>query len=153
MKKIIFGIAVVMCAVSANASYLSWQVDTTKDGYTSAGVSVYNTLTSEYLTTLDITAVPTQHMTTDLGGYGDGYSFAVEYVNYNNSGVTTRTTDSNKLTYSELLNLGVLYDSDSWATGAQKALMWNGVQAVPEPTSGLMVLLGMALLGLKRKKA
>ena len=152
MKKIIFSLAVVMAAVSANAAYLSWQVN--GDGtYNAAGIAVYDS-SNDYQTTLDITAVPTGHKSTYIGDYGEGYSYAVEYITYDSStGTYEQGIEGDKFTYAQLYNLGVLYENDSWATGAQKALMWNGVQAVPEPTSGLMVLLGMALLGLKRKKA
>lgn len=150
MKKIIFCFAVVLAAVSANATYLSWQVNSA-GVYNAAGIAVYDS-NNVYQQTLDITYVPTGQKSTYLGTYGEGYSFAVEYVNWDGSTVT-QGSEGDKYTYAQLSDLGVLYDNDSWATGAQKALMWNGVQAVPEPTSGLMVLLGMALLGLKRKKA
>jgi len=38
------------------------------------------------------------------------------------------------------------------ASVAAAVLSQAGVQATPEPTSGLLLLMGFAMLGLKRKK-
>ena len=45
-----------------------------------------------------------------------------------------------------------LATSAEWATDSA-AGTWTAVQSVPEPTSGLLLLLGMAGLALKRKRA
>ncbi len=42
---------------------------------------------------------------------------------------------------------------DYYATGTEENVWWTNVTSVPEPTSGLLLLLGMAGLALKRKRA
>lgn len=61
-----------------------------------------------------------------------------------------------------IANMGkAVFEADSTVTrgsmgtnlyGTGAALSWQTATAVPEPTSGLLVLLGMAGLALKRKR-
>ena len=44
-------------------------------------------------------------------------------------------------------------DTFTWAAGSYGGSMWKETAAVPEPTSGLLMLLGMAGLALRRRRA
>ena len=44
-------------------------------------------------------------------------------------------------------------DTFTWAAGSYGGSMWKETAAVPEPTSGILMLLGMAGLALRRKRA
>ena len=50
-------------------------------------------------------------------------------------------------------NVNAMGASVAFGFGTQAASTWTSTSAVPEPTSGLLLLLGMAGLALKRKRA
>ena len=81
-----------------------------------------------------------------------GYAYYIELVNYDfsNDKVNYVYARSDAVAYSALS--GSITDSLSTATIANVS-PWHGggYSAVPEPTSGLMLLLGAAMLGLRRK--
>ena len=87
-------------------------------------------------------------------GDSSGYAYYIELVNYDFSGdgkVNRVIARSNAYTYANLT--GNITDSLSITT-VSGISAWHGSNftAVPEPTSGLMVLLGAAALGLRRRK-
>lgn len=160
MKKLVLLFAVAASCIAANASYLYWQVDA--NDFISSGqtgtANLYATLTSngegKYL--LDsytgTFGMPTVQVA-DLGSYTTGYSYFVELVNSSSQVVSTSVGDIANNTYSSLLGTSIGTDS-SWVATVAKQQAWKGgTQAVPEPTSGLLTLIGMALLGLRRKRA
>ncbi len=163
MKKLIVVLGIAFAAISSQAAYLFWQVD---DTYT-VGNTTY-TAGSQYNAArlwgnsgsgnvlLDYIGAPgSNNAKLDVESFtynAEGAKYWVELVNYdsaNDQANTVKTFD--QFNYSQL--------SGAISTGAlsvaNMTALWNGAQvmATPEPTSGLMVLLGMALLGLKRKKA
>lgn len=179
MKKILFLIGLVFVAGSVQASYLYWQL-TTDDmhlsskeggGYTFNGhdfsyaqvvVKTGDTktvLTSTYddgepiggnVTTPDSYV----HYAIDVSNYmNDSVStFYVELIGYDsavygsNQGVIGTTAETS-YTYEALKNAGYV---NTTLTAVSTA--WTGGSvAAPEPTSGLLVLLGLASLALKRK--
>ena len=85
----------------------------------------------------------------DVSGYGEGYSFAVELGNWENGEWVKTLASSEPVPYNNLKeHIG------SWEDiGADLALYWvpKGY-AVPEPSSGLLMILGGALLALRRRK-
>lgn len=94
-----------------------------------------------------VTPIPVQDLWTDIGTDGAGRSFVVELGNWNGSEWTSRASAT--AAYSSLReHIGVP------ELGLPAHTPWNvtGFTAVPEPTSGLLTLLGAALLALKRKK-
>ena len=85
-------------------------------------------------------------------GTGDGYAYYIELVNYDfdNDEVKYVHARSDAVSYAAMS--GSITDSLSVTTIANIA-PWHGTPftAVPEPTSGLLMLFGAAMLGLKRK--
>jgi len=85
----------------------------------------------------------------DITEYADtdaGYTFYVEtYANTSDDPIIGYSADTAK-TYAQLVQENHIYDTTS--TAPQDLTAWN----VPEPTSGMLLLLGSALLALKRKR-
>lgn len=95
-----------------------------------------------------------------LGGEVAGHSFMIEL--YNDTGALA---SSETKTYAELVALKAIVESSAdrerqsaWTGGAFEERGQGGTPHgapghIPEPTSGLMLLLGTALLALRRKRA
>lgn len=89
--------------------------------------------------------VAQDNYTTDISGYGDGSVFYIELSSETEGWVRSNTVELDKLI------AGGYIDGPSGAPSAYYS-GWT-VSSVPEPTSGLMLLLGTALLALRRKRA
>ena len=159
MKKILLGLAVVSAALFAKAEYLFWQVgDTTTVGdetltfgdQYNAGVLYWTGSGTPYQKLQGINFAGTT--TTDISNLTDlnSGSFYIELGTYDN-GNFTAIAHSAMITYAETANYRT-----SFQTAVSSMQAWSGANftpgAVPEPTSGLMVLIGTALLGLKRRR-
>ena len=183
MKKLlIFSIAAASACV-AQASYLMWQIDATDadgfSGYNAVRIAYstdgsYNA--AGYLTlqqagddtdfetisdangivNLDSYGATGPALYADTSAYsGTGYSFFIELINYDNSTspvTISQVAFSEKQTYANLTDKG--YTSDS-IIPVTPAAVWHGgsYTAAPEPTSAMLVMMGLGLLALKRKKA
>lgn len=75
-----------------------------------------------------------------------GYSFFVELLDEDEN--TIKSWQSESLRYSDLAN----YIWGSSTERLPEAMVFKGVSCVPEPTSGLLMLLGVAVLSLRRKR-
>ena len=155
MKKIIAIMAVGVC-LSLQADYLYWMVDTTSAAnyapYTAVRLMSVGDTTPideyEFSAASDLIAYQAE-----LGGYftsegefGSSQSFFVELLN----GDTWKAQSGTK-TYEQLLAAGSIFKSGSIAPATATATPF-GTYAVPEPTSGLLFLVGGMLLGLKRRR-
>ena len=158
MKKLLVLAAIIVAGIAANAASFKWTASniyspadsTTK--LSGATVTLY-----AYLSTADIstaTAVATASTTAagavsktfdaDLS-VGSDYNFY--FVIESGDKAFTSTTKANiaaQATSTSNIAFG------SMASATQNASNWA---AVPEPTSGLLMLLGLAGLALKRKRA
>ena len=177
MKGILFALA-MMGAFAASAveeSYLYWMIDTTDE---TLGQITYDTVqVRAYETTADGLAAEGTPLTlyygngnvaagepssvswtaatagmalyASLASYSGGYSYVVELFN---EGAKVGRSESLTFTQAVAENFiatvsahGTIPAMAPWAAG--------GFTAVPEPNSALLLLLGCAALGLRRKKA
>ena len=168
MKKLMIVLGIAMLAVSARAAAANWMVDLGTDTYDSWSFYVINgtdagTLAG-YLTgdkVSDFSSAIASYTATALDvGYADGIiDPAVDAF----SAILFKGLEDGDTFYyiASASTEGYTYTPPSGAPGE---LYWelpnftvgtvvNSGEPVPEPTSGLLMLLGMAGLALKRKRA
>lgn len=154
----IFGVLFALCA---KADYLYWMVNTESAGaydYTSAVLKMVenDTVTTISASTPELAGYTGDNLNekianyqSDAGGFftvlPEGYSGKSFYVElYNDDKWLAQTTPTSN--YSGAIYTGGL----STPTAAPTNL--GGSYNVPEPTSGLLFVIGGMLLGLKRKR-
>lgn len=174
MKKLVIAFAAILAAVACNAAAVKWQSgavykatdNTTKVGkgatdylvtiafFTDAGgTSAVTGLTgdlsigtagtgSKYGGTVDGFAASTKYYT-QLVITTDGYEAKSDIVAF-----TTAGTGDTNLNFAEGDGFDVAYTFSTANAGT-----WQSTSSVPEPTSGLLMLLGVAGIALKRKRA
>jgi len=166
MKKLACLMAAVAMGLVASADALYWQVDTTaasasaavKDQtfsyatlYAKDGEGVSHAITSVAADAGGKTVQPTL---TDLGAYGSSeYSFYVELLNYNSGTTSSVYSQPYASTYNELVSAGYVSTGAMSMPAAFTSDLgaYNGA-SVPEPTSGLLLLVGGAMLMLRRRR-
>ena len=106
---------------------------------------------------VDLGDFSTTSMQSPLGAYGSPeYSFVVEIGNvvWSDGGYSGSWTEtlavSAATSYASLAN----YISQIGSTGLPQSAIWTTTQftAVPEPSSGMLAIMGFALLALRRRK-
>lgn len=156
MKKLLLLIAAISMAVVANAAATDWLLTCGnlkgKDGNAFAGT--FELFASGGDLTADVmvfTLTPSQAtynkyaFSTDALTVGSDYTFYYILKDGGNQLTSASSSERSALgTGSQTLNFG------NQATYTSNASNW---QAVPEPTSGILLLLGVAGLALKRKRA
>ena len=181
-NKLIASVCAVALASAVSAQVLYWQVNPTVNigGDASASGSTWNYAalyavkdgTSQQLdsymfnsdgTTVQSTYVGKDYMGGEYPAYADfggtdyaGYSFFIELVNKVDGDSTSTITSiarSGRVSYGELgtaLAASVEFDAQWSSINA----LGSGLTftALPEPTSGLMLLVGAAMLGLRRNR-
>lgn len=162
--KILFCVAVLALAGVTQADALYWQVDTANagvGGYSGSDVAYAQLFavakdaefdySSSKITLGEDAFVAVKDdkpYLTDLGSYGSSsYSFFVEL--YNNSGETLHTGYA--VNYNDLLASGYISTSGVLTPTTLATSGFNGA-AVPEPTSGVLLLIGGAMLALRRRR-
>ncbi len=161
--KNVFKVAAVafaaLVAVTAKADALYWQVDegSTTESFQYAILNVTDGTTATRLAGASAEGTaPNQYVSvqnTDISSYASsGYSFFVELANYNN-GSWEVVTSGTPVIYDNLVSGG--YVATSFQQGLNISRGYNlgaGAAAVPEPTSGLLLLIGGAMLALRRRR-
>lgn len=182
MKKLIIAAAIACAAIFAQAAAIDWSASAVLDpvataaaGKNTAGVGwlgyvvlgadladVKAGLDAGNTATLVSKAVGPTKTTNNKGAFGaDSASGAVAagsqdfYLIVLNSTSTSGATGyvvSSKVTETVDASLDTLISFGSMASATKNASSWT-TMSVPEPTSGLLLLLGVAGLALKRKRA
>jgi len=161
MKKLLILAAVIVAGVAANAASFKW---TGANIYSSNGTDKFNGNADlyAYLATADVsTAVKVDTATVVAGTIKDGSTTGRVFSDDNLAAGTAYNfyfiiEDSGKqfnsavksATGADVGSTSIAFANQASAT--QAAGNWA---AVPEPTSGLLLILGMAGLALKRKRA
>lgn len=150
---------VMLLASVASAGTLYWQVDETS-GADGALFWVENkqsgdkwSLSQDGTFKTDPDSVfntPTGVMQADITNYsGDQYLYYVELVNYSDG----TTTEGYKWGYGDLVSSGyVAMDARDIPTIMANAGALGNFASAPEPSSGLLLLMGGAILALRRRR-
>lgn len=157
---VVVAVGLMTSAVSAGTLY--WQVtsDTGVD-FSVARLVVSDGTTTTYLpnsdgilaTDFDAGTGTGTYLTmqqTDISSYtADTYSFYVEMINY----VTDAQTQGATYSYQDLLSAGyVSFGADDVTAVTIAATAGNMGSPIPEPSSGLLLLMGGAMLALRRRR-
>lgn len=164
MNKFLILTSVMLMAFASQASYLYWQVsgsDISDITHSSDPTMHVNYATLWAVNGTDKVDVGWSNISLSSGemmhiqasdldtNFGDGYSYYVELSNYNGVNWDNRTVlaEGTKTSYSDLVTAGFIQTQlisipTAWT---------GGTYSVPEPTSGMMILLGLAALALKRR--
>ena len=148
MKKLLVLAAVIVAGIAANAASFKWSAaniygpDSNK--YTGTAL-IYATGVEGSIATATVTS-GTLSYTGDWAGavVGNNYDFYFVIEDSGKAYTSATKTAPAQATTTQTVAFG------NQASATQNASNWA---AVPEPTSGLLLLLGMAGLALKRKRA
>ena len=154
MRRSLLTVLVMAFALVARADYLWWTVEESDySGTVKGDVSdyfLYAQDTAGQATLIDALSANSggTPKSIDLTAYASGYSFYIELVNYESSAYTP-VGQGTTASYVELAA-----HIASSLTEIPKVTVWHGgpYHAVPEPTSAMLVMLGLALAGLKRRR-
>ncbi len=157
-KSLVAG-ALLLAGASASAGTLYWQVTSdTGATFDEAWIVAENKSNGQknYIEGVDSdgqSPSSTALTQTDLNGYeSDAYLFYVEMSNYNNGNYETVATGY-KYSYDELVSSGYVaaspLDINKVSAAASAA---NFGSPIPEPSSGLLLLIGGAMLALRRRR-
>ena len=173
MKKLILTIAAVSAAVVASASTVKWTAsnvldhtggalnDSTYKNAYAATVYFFNsdgTVFASCASSADTSYSMKQFTATTSDSFTVGTTYLAQLVITGTEGTTeyTYTTGKEEFTVGAAapsLNFSTGTDFDSFTGTSYAAASWTGGSSVPEPTSGLLLLLGVAGLALKRRRA
>ena len=150
ISKFVVAAAALLFASAASAGTLYWQVE---DGAPDIGAELWmlDTSTGNKTSLSDgLIDAPTGIQEADITNYtADKYLFFVELYNYTNDS----STDGYKWGYGDLVSSGyVSFDARDIPTARANAIALGNFANVPEPSSGLLLLMGGAMLALRRRR-
>ena len=148
IKKLSVVVAVLAMIGFAKADALYWQVDTSADNAAYTGDFSDAALYTSDGNFIDAMDSAQKVALSDLRGYGSPeYSFYVELYNASGDAVYKGAAVS----YTDLLNSGYISTTGVLTPTMLATSGFNGA-SVPEPTSGMLLLIGGALLALRRRR-
>ena len=171
MKKFFFAAICALVGVAAHADAMYWQLagqsvkGVTDDQWTMAQIEVYRdgVATGTYLHYLDDASVDVMTRSEsgawfDVTGYSGSdpaYSFVLELVNdaLEVQGATTPVSYNDLDTAGKIVKDYSTFNSITPLNYSTYNAGANTTADVPEPTSGLLMLLGASLLALRRRQA
>ena len=159
VKKISCGLLVCALALGAQAGTLYWQLNSNPNHEEYAALVIKNTGTGEitYANLLDgpggssvgniVTESDARNYVqyADITDYDSSYIFYVEMLDAQ----TGRGWASTSYDYDQLVSQNYVY-TGGMDPGAVR--VWTASVVIPEPTSGLLLLVGGSLLALRRKR-
>ena len=159
MKKLLILAAILVAGVAANAASFKWTAtnvygsDTTTKLAVGSTVTLYSFLSSEEMSTATVATsftlatAGTINTTFSNDDYVAGNYYSFYFVVEDNDKTFTSAVLPDKAAQATSTTTVAF---GSMASATQTASNWV---AVPEPTSGLLMLLGMAGLALRRRRA
>lgn len=178
MKKAFLFALLCLAGYAGQAAYLYWQVDDTtySEGFIAAKVlsttqpdvkgpngRISSGSDLSIVDPMSGVTIPgavmmepsrTEVYAIDVSSFASGgYSFYIELINYDSSGKLTSIAQSGPMTYQALVDQHYIIE-DTGISIPTASTAWHGSAYAPgpEPTSALMMLLGVAFLGLKRRR-
>lgn len=162
MKKVFIAFGVILVASMARASYLYWQLDSTPEN---TDVTLYdNTGTPVTVYGLDVDASGEAQPTEYTGSLEAGQTYYIAdnpsvnsyYLEYYNTETGNKTyTDTISRDTLVAYNEGLNVTTESLGDIDEVSPIWHTASGTmspaPEPTSAMLMMFGMAFLGLKRK--
>ena len=167
MKKLMITAAIVFAAAMSQAAVVNWQTSAIKDhlgvnaksatSAITAVCTIWNAAGTEVLYTSDaISFNSMSQYKSSWDGSAVNTSYQAQLVLTSADGWTL-TSDKASFTTTEANPYSIQFSTGVGFTDASDKLHNTGTnfgwQSVPEPTSGLLLLLGVAGLALKRKRA
>lgn len=158
MIKFLSLIAFALLCSSVQASVMYWQVDkadyagiTAADDVNAFGLYALGANNERRLIDSYVGEPGQKSAAVDVTLYSENYSFIIELYKYDESSNTyAQLGQGETATYDQLEDLGFI--GNELTPVAQAAAWHGGTMTVPEPTSGFLMMVGLALLGLKRRK-
>ena len=145
------GVTYNAAAMGVNAARVRYQSGEER-GY----LSIYASVNNEVHLTMgngSAASVPGEYFAA-LGGLpGESYSFVVELGNWADGSWTGTAMESASATYSELQKMNAVATWHDTTPVYSQPWKPSGFTVVPEPNSGLMLLIGGALLALRRRRS
>lgn len=170
MKKLFIAAVIGFIACSTQAAYLYWQVNSSdfedtgiEAGYarvvavdvngTETILDMADRKTGETQAGSSLTEVDRGTAVINLSQLTDpsAYSFFIELVNFNSVSFDVVGKTATNLTYADLVQRQFVDVGDVMMI--PQANVWHGTPySVPEPTGAMLVMFGLGLLALKRKR-